>query len=144
MEKSKELKKQEEPEKQKELAKKNFWGTMLLISVLIIFLLILIIVNPNGIVNSSSSDNIDGEDIITYMKDNNIIIYSSSTCPYCKKQLEEFTEYQSKVIEEGLYIYCDLTQDMGCIGVESVPTWKKDRKIVYVGYLPLDEIKDVL
>ncbi len=140
MKKSKEL----EKEKQEEAKKKNFWGTMLLISILIIFLLVLIIVNPNGIANSSSSDNVSSEDIITHMQDNNIIIYGYSTCSYCKKQLEEFAEYQSNVLDEGLFVICDLTQDIGCIGVESVPAWKKDGKIVHVGYLQLDEIKDVI
>ena len=82
--------------------------------------------------------------MITYMKDNNIIIYGSSTCSYCKKQLKEFEPYQEEVIDEGLYVFCDLTQDMGCIGVESVPAWKKDGEIVHVGYLQLDEIKNVL
>ena len=140
MEKSKELEKKE----QKKPEKKNFWGTMLLISVLVIFLLILIIVNPNGIANSSSSGNVSSEDIMTYMKDNNIIIYGLSTCSWCEKQLEEFAEYQSDVLDEGLFIHCDLIQDTGCIGVESVPAWKKDGKIVHVGYLRLDEIKNVL
>ncbi len=140
MEKSKELEKEE----QKKPEKKNFWGTMLIILALVIFLLILIIVNPNGLANSSSSDNVSSEDIMTYMKDNNIIIYGVSTCSGCKKQLEEFKPYQTDVIDEGLFVICDLTQDMGCIGVESVPAWKKDGKMVHVGYLRLDEIKDVL
>ena len=139
------MEKQKEPEikKPKEPEKKNFWGAMLILSVLIIFLLVLIIVNPNDTLNSSSN-NVSSEDTITYMKDNNIIIYGSSTCPYCKKQLEEFAEFQSDVLDEGLYIYCDLTQDMGCLDVESVPAWKKEGEIVHLGYLPLEEIKNVL
>ena len=140
------MEKQKEPEieKPKEPKKKNFWGTMLIISVLIIFLLVLIIVNPNGIANSSSSNNVSSEDIMTYMKENNIVIYGLSTCSWCEKQLEEFKPYQIELADEGLFVLCDLTQDMGCIDVQSVPAWKKDGKIVHVGYLQLDEIKNVL
>jgi len=123
--------------------KKDFWGTMLILLVFIILLLILIIVNPYGI-GSSSSSNLESEEMINYMQDNNIIIYGSSKCSYCKKQLEEFEPYQTEIMDDGLYIYCDITSDMGCIGVESVPAWKKDGEIVHVGYLRLDEIKDVL
>ena len=139
------MEKQKEPEieKQKEPKKKDFWGAMLILSILIISLLVLIIANPNDTLNSSS-DNLSSEDMITYMKDNNIIIYGSSTCSYCKKQLEEFEPYHEEVVDEGLYVFCDLTQDMGCISVESIPAWKKDGKVVYVGYLRLDEIKNVL
>ena len=134
------MKKPEELEKKKP-EKKNFWGTMLIISVLIAFLLILIIVNPNGIANSSS-DEFDNKDMIIYMVENNITIYGSSTCSYCKKQLNEFEPYQDEAINEGVFVFCDVTQDIGCIDVTSVPAWKKDNKIVHVGYLPLEELKD--
>lgn len=128
-------------EKQKEPKKKDFLGMMVIFLVLVIILLVLIIVNPNGIANSSSSD-LDGEDMISYMMENNIIIYGSTQCPYCKAQLKEFEPYQEKAIDEGVYVFCDLVQDIECIGVTSVPAWKMNGKIVYVGYLPLDEIKN--
>ncbi len=133
------MEKQEQPTKEK----KSFWGMMLIISVLIVILLILIIVNPD--LNKNSSERNSGvEEVMDYMKENNIVIYGLSTCGWCEKLLKEFKPYQEKVIEEGLFIHCDLTQDMGCIGVESIPAWKKDGNIIRLGYLPLEEIKNVI
>lgn len=113
----------------------------LCLSFLILIVLILILVNSNGINNSST---ISEEGIIKYMKENNITIYGSSKCSYCQKQLKEFKPYETEAITERVFVFCDLTQDTGCIGVTSVPAWKMNDKIVHVGYLHLDEIKNVL
>jgi len=122
--------------------KKDFLGTILCVSILIIFLLILIIVNPKGI--SNSLETIPEDSVINYMKDNNITIYGGSKCSYCQKQLKEFKPYETEALEERVFVFCDLTQDTGCIGVEGVPAWKINNEIVHVGYLPLNEIENVL
>ena len=121
--------------------KKSFLNLILCLSFLVLIILILIIVNAKE--NSNSSEEISKvEDIMNYMKESNITIYGSSTCPACKKQLNEFEPYQEEAINEGVFVLCDITQDIGCIGVTSVPAWKINNEIVHVGYLPLEDIKN--
>ena len=73
---------------------------------------------------------------IKYMKENNIIIYGTMSCGWCKLQLELFEDYQEKVN----FIECDKTPFL-CEGVESTPTFKKDNEIVALGYRSLEDIK---
>ena len=121
--------------------KKSFWDLILCLLFFALIIFILILINPNGIVNSSTTSE---EGIVKYLKDNNIAVYGDSKCPYCQKQLREFKPYETKAIEERVFVFCDLTLDMGCVGIEYVPTWRENGEIVYVGYLPLEEINSLI
>ena len=122
---------------------KNFWWTMGCVFILLILLIILVLVNSMDTKDSSSATS-DVKNATEYMKENKLVIYGSTKCSYCQKQLKEFEPNQVEAIEQGVFIFCDQSQDIGCIGLNVVPTWKQDGKIVYEGYLPLKEIKDVL
>ena len=117
---------------------------VVLLMIFLVFLTVELFNNEFANVNTNESINVDTsvdvKNVIEYMKDNNITIYGSTKCSYCQKQLKEFQPYQEEAIEEGVFIFCDLNQDIGCIGLKSVPSWKKDGKIVHEGYLPLEEI----
>ena len=79
---------------------------------------------------------------IRLFEENNIVIYGSQGCPWCKKQLEEFGEYADYMKEKGIYIEC--TPDLpipNCQDVTITPTWKQHGLIVYEGYIPLDQIQ---
>jgi len=123
--------------------KKSFWDLILCLSFLVLIILILIIVNPKGLNNSSEEISEEG-DIINYIKENNIAVYGDSKCSACQKQLKEFKPFEVEAITERVFVFCDLTQDMGCIGIEYVPTWKKNGEIVFVGFLPLDDINSLI
>ena len=121
-----------------------FMLCFLVVSLIVVFFMGVRLVNNQYINESTNGDiNVDVKNMIEYMKDNNLIIYGSSMCSHCQKQLKEFQPYQEEAIEEGVFIFCDLTQDIGCLGLDVVPTWKQEGKIVHTGYLPLEEIKNV-
>ncbi len=82
---------------------------------------------------------------IKYMEENNVVIYGSSRCGYCQKQLEEFNDFVDFLYEKELYVDCanSLNKEK-CADVQYTPTWKKNGKIIDSGYRPIEEIIDFL
>jgi len=78
---------------------------------------------------------------INFLEVQNIKIYGSTTCPVCKKQLEDFGEYGNYLINQGIFIYCDIEpMDIGCSDIQSVPTWKQNGVIFNIGYLDIEQV----
>ncbi|KKN14407.1 hypothetical protein LCGC14_0996570 [marine sediment metagenome] len=79
--------------------------------------------------------------MIGLMQTQNIKIYGTTECPACIKQLNEFDKYGNYLIENKLFVYCDVEPiDPGCSDIEGVPTWKQNEEIVHMGYLNIQQI----
>ena len=71
-----------------------------------------------------------------------VVIYGVSECSWCQKQLQEFGDYADYMKDKGLYVDCSIKKEINdCQDVKVTPTWKEDGKIVYEGYLPLEQIR---
>lgn len=75
---------------------------------------------------------------IKFMEDNNIVILGSSSCGWCKKQLEEFGSFYNILIEKELYLDCmkEINREI-CSGISGTPSWMINGKVISSGYKPL-------
>lgn len=82
--------------------------------------------------------------MIKLMKEKNITIVMSSTCPVCKQQLFEFGDFQEYLTINGLVIFCDLYYQIQCLDVRVVPTWKENNKIAYEGIISSENFIQII
>jgi len=78
-----------------------------------------------------------------FLKDNGIQIWGVEGCSWCQKQREEFGEW----LDNTIYVNCQESQPIldKCVAFESgTPFWVKDNEVIHAGYIPIDNIKEVL
>jgi len=109
---------------------------IILVSVLLIFSIGII-----KLKQETFKEDIIIKETIIFMEENNLTIYGLTTCPWCKKQFEEFRNYSDELLNKELFIYCDVKPEK-CSDIVSVPAWKKNDEIVHVGYLQLNQIEE--
>jgi len=94
-------------------------------------------------IKEESCDSDDWVSALTmkFMEENNIVIYGSSSCGWCKKQKEEFGNLIDYLDLNSLYVDCANPSNKNiCADVKGTPSWKQNEKIVHAGYMPLKEI----
>lgn len=86
----------------------------------------------------------DAANMMKHMEEESIVIYGSSRCGWCKKQVEEFGSLGEHLSNKGLYIDCyDSKNKDVCADVRGTPTWKINGEIVSSGYMKLEDIPSI-
>ena len=75
------------------------------------------------------------------LKEKGYKIYGSQNCGWCLEQLKVFNS------EDVLDIFVDCSDPTNreeCKNIKATPTWKRNNKTIYVGFLPKEEIIKLL
>lgn len=69
--------------------------------------------------------------LVQCLNEKKIVLYFSSSCSYCQKELQELYPFQDSIQK----VDCQTQQ---CSGISGVPSWKINNKIIKQGYAPPD------
>ena len=78
---------------------------------------------------------------LRFLEENNIQIWGRSDCYWCNEQLKEFGQFRNYTESSQIFLDCSKND---CPGLMATPSWVKGNKIIYVSFIPAEEIPETL